>query len=362
MELTSTLLNDILNGYNATAEEYLDIYENENTATLLFAGHFVKSKIHKHNKVGWMIDRNINITNVCISGCQFCNFHCSKNSKNAYITSIDEYRQKIDELFQLGGNQILLQGGMHQDLGLDFYKNLFKTLKIEYPNLLIHALGPPEVAYISKKEGISFSRCLKELTEAGMDSLPGAGAEILDNEIRKEISKNKCSADEWLQVMIEAHKQNIPTSATMMFGHVENNLHRIQHLMKLQKVQEQKPKENYGFITFIPWAAQLSGTSLGRKFKNLPKITSTEYLRLIAISRLILRDIPNIQTSFLTVGKATAQLSLFAGANDLGSIMIEENVLSSVGSGYRTNADELQNIISETSFIPARRNQLYEFI
>ncbi|NCA80196.1 MAG: hypothetical protein EOM76_08450 [Sphingobacteriia bacterium] len=223
-------------------------------------------------------------------------------------------------------------------------------------------MGPPEIVYLSQKSKLDYTLVLKRLIDAGLDSLPGAGAEILDNAIRKKISPNKCSADEWLEVMRKAHLLNLTTSATMMFGHIEDFEHRIEHLLKIRDLQAIKPPSSKGFLSFIPWPVQYEGTALFKKYRNLSKISATDYLRLIAISRIALNNIPNIQSSLLTIGKDVAQVSLYFGANDLGSIMIEENVVSSAGSGYRVGVNEMKKNIFEAGFLPKQRNQNFEFI
>jgi cyclic dehypoxanthinyl futalosine synthase len=351
------IIEESLSGKSLDFNQLITLYRYEDLPALMFAGHQIRKKMHPHNNVGWMIDRNVNITNVCTSGCLFCNFHCSKNSKRAYVTSIEEYKKKIEELYKLGGNQLLIQGGMHPELGLEFYEELFSDLKHFYPDIKLHALGPPEIVYLSQKSKLDYTLVLKRLIAAGLDSLPGAGAEILDNAIRKKISPNKCSADEWLEVMRIAHLLNLTTSATMMFGHIEDFEHRIEHLLKIRHLQAIKPPSSKGFLSFIPWPVQYEGTALLKKYRNLSIISATDYLRLIAISRIALNNIPNIQSSLLTIGKDVAQVSLYCGANDLGSIMIEENVVSSAGSGYRIGVNEMKKNIFEAGFLPKQRNQ-----
>jgi len=343
-----------------TFEEGVMLYNEAPLSMLVFIADKIRQQLHPDNRVGWIIDRNINITNICFSQCLFCNFCRRKDSSDAYITSIEEYRQKINELFSLGGDQILLQGGMNPDLDLSFYKSLFISLKKEFPSLKLHALGPPEIVYLSKKEKMTYSEVLKELIDSGLDSLPGAGAEILSERVRKIVSPAKAKAAEWLDVMREAHRLNLPTSATMMAGHLETREERIMHLILLRQVQSEKPEGNYGFITFVPWPFQDKNTRLVTEFGVRNNINATEYIRLIAVSRIILNNIPNIQASLLTVGKETAMMSLHAGANDLGSVMIEENVVSAAGNTNRFDAATIQEIIKEASFTPVRRNQKYE--
>ena len=344
------------------AEEGLELYTRAPLEELMFVGNKIR-QIHKHgNTVGWMIDRNVNLTNICFSQCTFCNFCRKKKSDDAYVTSIDEYVIKIDEMYSLGGDQLLLQGGMNPDLGIDFYTGLFSNLKKLYPSLKLHALGPPEVVYLARKEHLTYSEVLSRLSEAGLDSLPGAGAEILSDRVRKIVSPAKATSNEWLEVMKEAHKLNLPTSATMMYGHIETKMERIGHLIKLRELQALKSENHLGFITFIPWPFQDEGTVLRKKQGVRSSYNGPDYLRIIAISRIILNNIKNIQASILTVGKDIGMLSLHSGANDLGSIMIEENVVSAAGAGNRFNAEEIQSIIREAGFVPRRRNQKYEFI
>lgn len=343
-------------------EEGVFLYREAPLEALMFVANELRQHHVPGKTVGWMIDRNVNITNICFSQCTFCNFCRKKSSEDAYVTTTKEYAGKIDELFHLGGDQLLLQGGMNPALGLNFYTDLFRDLKESYPSLKLHALGPPEVVFLAKKERISFSEVLQRLIAAGMDSLPGAGAEILSDRVRKVVSPAKATSEEWLDVMREAHKLNLPTSATMMYGHIETIDERIDHLIRIRDLQQEKPANSYGFITFIPWPFQDEGTVLRKKYGISSKYSSTDYVRIIALSRIILNNIKNIQASILTVGKETGMLSLHAGANDLGSVMIEENVVSSAGSNNRFSAEELQSVIREAGFVPQRRNQKYEAV
>jgi cyclic dehypoxanthinyl futalosine synthase len=344
------------------AEEGLELYSRAPLEELMFVGNKIRQFYNQGNTVGWMIDRNVNLTNICFSQCTFCNFCRKKNSEDGYVTSTDEYVSKIDEMISLGGDQLLLQGGMNPELGINFYTGLFKSLKRLYPSLKLHALGPPEVVYLARKEHLTYSEVLTLLSEAGLDSLPGAGAEILSDRVRKIVSPAKATSNEWLDVMKEAHKLNLPTSATMMYGHLETTRERIEHLIKLRNLQSLKSENHYGFIAFIPWPFQDEGTVLRLKYGIRSSYNGPDYLRMIAVSRIILNNIRNIQASILTVGKEIGMLSLHAGANDLGSIMIEENVVSSAGAYNRFNAEEMQSIIREAGFVPQRRNQKYESV
>ncbi len=341
-------------------EEGVFLFENAPTAELMFVANEIRN-IKKNNskKVTWIIDRNLNTTNVCIANCKFCNFYRIPGHAESYITDIATYKVKIEETIKYGGDQLLLQGGHHPDLGLSFYVNLFKELKSLYPDIKLHSLGPPEIAHITKLEKSTHTEVLKALKEAGLDSLPGAGAEILNDRVRRLISKGKCGGREWLDVMKAAHQLNITTSATMMFGHVETIYERFEHLVLLREVQEQKPKDAKGFLAFIPWPFQDDGTLLKRLKGIKNNVSSDEYIRMIALSRIMLPNIENIQASWLTVGKQTAQICLHSGANDFGSIMIEENVVSAAGAPHRFTYKTIQEAIREAGFEPQLRNQQY---
>ena len=360
--ILNKLYEKALNLVPLDAEEGVALYKEAPLEELMFVANKLRQVHNPGNSVGWMIDRNVNITNICFSQCTFCNFCRKKGSPDAYITTTEQYIEKINELYSLGGDQLLLQGGMNPDLGLRFYTDLFIKLKELYPSIKLHALGPPEIVYLAKKEKKSFHEILSSLINAGLDSLPGAGAEILSDRVRKTVSPAKASAEEWLEVMKAAHRLNLPTSATMMYGHIETGEERIEHLILLRDLQSGKEKDHYGFITFIPWPFRDEGTVLREKHGIRSSYNSHDYIRLIAISRIILNNIGNIQASVLTVGKETAMLSLHAGANDVGSVMIEENVVSAAGSSNRFSAEDLQLMIREAGFVPARRNQKYESI
>ena len=350
-----------------TAEEGLFLFRNAALAELMYVADELRKKQVPHGKVTWQIDRNVNTTNVCIANCKFCNFYRVPGHADAYITDIDTYKSKIEETIRYGGDQLLLQGGHHPELGLSFYVNLFRQLKSLYPNIKLHTLGPPEVAHITKISAGPGGRksthreVLTALKEAGMNSLPGAGAEILTDRVRRLISKGKCGAQEWLDIMHEAHKLNITTSATMMFGHVETLEERFEHLVKLRDVQSRKPEKSKGFLAFIPWTFQDADTLLARIRGVHNLTTAEEYIRMIAISRIMLPNIKNIQASWLTVGKDVAQICLHAGANDFGSIMIEENVVSAAGAPHRFTSTSIQKAIREAGFEPQLRNQEYEW-
>lgn len=356
-----SLLNRALRFEHLSIEEGVFLFEQAPTAELAFVANELK-KIQKKNsnKVTWQIDRNLNTTNVCIANCKFCNFYRIPGHKEAYITDIETYKKKIEETIKYGGDQLLLQGGHHPDLGLSFYVNLFKEIKSHFPQIKLHSLGPPEIAHITKLEKSTHAEVLKALVDAGLDSLPGAGAEILNDRVRRLISKGKCTGREWLDVMKAAHQLNITTSATMMFGHVETIYERFEHLVWIREVQDQKPEHAKGFLAFIPWPFMDDGTLLNRVKGVKNNVTSDEYIRMLALSRIMLPNIINIQASWLTVGKATAQICLHSGANDFGSIMIEENVVSAAGAPHRFTYKTIQDSIREAGFEPQLRNQQYE--
>ncbi len=344
---------------NLTVDQAEALYTEAPLMELAAVAHRLRLEAAPPGTVTWQIDRNVNITNACVSGCKFCNFHCKPSEKDKiFITTIEEYTRKINEMLALGGDQLLLQGGLHPGLDIDYYETLFRELKSRFPQVKLHALGPPEIFHIARISKISIEETLQRLVAAGLDSLPGAGAEILDTEVRRRISPGKCTAEQWLDVMRSAHRMNLATSATMMYGHVETPRQRIEHLLKIRDLQAERPAGHYGFIAFIPWIFRGTGSQLeneGLTTKDSP----LDYLRLIAISRIVLNNVANIQASWLTVGKETAQVALHCGANDMGSIMIEENVVRAGGARNQFDARDIQQAIREAGFSPELRDQLY---
>ncbi|MCB9019538.1 MAG: dehypoxanthine futalosine cyclase [Chitinophagales bacterium] len=343
-----------------TVEEGMFLFEHAPLAELMEVGHRLRMMKKPDNKVTWIIDRNLNTTNVCIANCKFCNFYRVPGHPESYITDKETYRVKIEETIRYGGEQLLLQGGHHPELGLDFYKKIFSEIKEMFPNIKLHSLGPPEIAHIAQLGGYTHTYVLEELMKSGLDSLPGAGAEILVDRVRKIISTGKCLSDEWLDVMRAAHQLHLTTSGTMMFGHIETIEERFLHLEKIRQVQSEKPEDAKGFIAFIPWTFQDVDTTLKKIRRAKNDTTPEEYIRMISLSRIMLPNIDNIQASWLTVGKQVAQLCLHAGANDFGSIMIEENVVSAAGAPHRFTYKTIQDAIREAGFEPQLRNQQYE--
>ncbi len=359
--MNDSLLQKALRRESLTHDEALALYNYPSLQELAAAADELRRRVVPNAQVvTWQIDRNVNITNVCISGCKFCNFHCKPHQHQlAFITTREEYRQKMAQTLALGGDQLLLQGGLHPKLDIHFYESLFRDLKQMYPQIRLHALGAPEVAHIARISGLSTRETLKRLMAAGLDSLPGAGAEILNPEVRHALSPAKPSVQSWLDVMHEAHELGLVTSATMMYGHIETPAQRVEHLLTIRDLQARCPEGKPGFLAFIPWIFRSTGTQLEHEGVT-SDFSPAEYIRIIAASRLILNNINNIQASWLTVGRQTAQVALHSGANDMGSIMIEEHVVSSAGADNRFDADGIQQAIREAGFIPRLRNQCYE--
>ncbi|MFI5172443.1 MAG: cyclic dehypoxanthinyl futalosine synthase [Chitinophagales bacterium] len=356
----SELYTKALNLEFLSVEEGVYLFENAPTPELMEVANTLRIRKKKSNKVTWIIDRNLNTTNICVANCKFCNFYRVPGHPEGYITDKETYRRKIEETIKYGGDQLLLQGGHHPDLGLEFYVKTFREIKEMFPQIKLHSLGPPEIHHIATLGNYSYEYVLTELIKAGLDSLPGAGAEILVDRVRKIISTGKCLSDEWLNVMRVAHKLNLTTSATMMFGHIETIEERFIHLEKLRQVQSEKPAGAKGFLAFIPWTFQDVDTILKKIRRAKNDTTPDEYIRMIAMSRIFLPNVENIQASWLTVGKNVAQICLHAGANDFGSIMLEENVVSAAGAPHRFTYKSIQQAIREAGFEPQLRNQQYE--
>ena len=303
--------------------------------------------------VTYHIDRNINYTNICCVRCKFCAFSRDPHSSDAYVISTEQLDKKIEETIALRGKQILLQGGLNHNLSFQWHLDLIHHIKQKFPSINIHAFSPPEIVFLSKTSNLSIKNVLQKLIAAGLGSLPGGGAEILVDSVRQKLSPLKCSSNEWLQVMEIAHELGLKSSATMMFGHIESRADRITHLNKIRQLQD----KTHGFVAFIPWTFQNKNTALAAT-----KVGPTEYLRTLAVSRIFLDNIPNIQSSWITQGPDIAQLALFFGANDLGSIMIEENVVYEAGARYWISLEELVHLITEAGFIPHERNFWYDLI
>jgi len=311
-----------------------------------------RMQLHPENTVTYVVDRNINYTNICISGCLFCAFYRPPGDPEGYLLSRDELHAKVRETIELGGYQILLQGGMNPDLGVDYYLDLLKGLKAEFPQVWVHGFSPPEIYFLAQKAGKTLAGLIGELKQAGLDSIPGGGAEILVDRVRSKVSPNKCNADQWIEVMRQAHLAGMKTTATMMFGQFETLAERLEHLDRIRALQD----ETGGFTAFIPWTFQPKYTKI-----NLTETSSAEYLKFLALCRIYLDNIPNIQASWVTQGPLIGQLALFWGANDFGSTMIEENVVAATGVSFRMSEDDMRSLILRAGFVPRRRRMDYTY-
>lgn len=346
------IFDKVERGERLSGEEAVELYHHAHFHTLGHLAHGVSRRKHPEPFVSYVVDRNINYSNICTCGCRFCAFFRPPGHPEGYLLGRDELGRKIEETLELGGTQILLQGGHHPDLPLSWYEELLGFIKAHYP-IHIHAFSPPEIVTFSKIEKTDIATVIRRLRAAGLDSIPGGGAEILVDAVRKRVSPNKCSAGEWLAVMEEAHGQGLRTSATMMFGHEEEPHHRIEHLLALRELQDRTG----GFTAFIPWCFQPMNTAIQRQ----PE-TSVSYLRLLAVSRIVLDNFDNLQASWVTMGPRVAQLALWFGANDFGSTMIEENVVAAAGVHFRLSVEEIRRFITQAGFLPRQRTMNYQWV
>jgi cyclic dehypoxanthinyl futalosine synthase len=350
--MIDTIAAKAWNGERLAEEEALALWKTADFYTLATLAHKRRLSLHPDPIVTYVSDRNINYTNICISGCRFCAFYRSPGAEGGYVLSHGELAAKIEETLGLGGTQILLQGGMHPGLRLSFYEDMLRFIKDRFP-IHIHGFSPPEIVHLARTEGFELEEILRRLQRSGLDSIPGGGAEILVDEVRNSISPNKCSTSEWFAVMEAAHGLGMKTTATMMFGHIETLEQRLEHLLRLRELQDRTA----GFTAFIPWSFQPENTALQAK-----PATPMDYLRTLAVSRLVLDNIRNIQVSWVTMGSGVAQVALQFGANDFGSTMIEENVVAAAGVRHRLSVDEIRRIISDAGYEPRQRNMAYELI
>lgn len=346
------ILDRVKQGERLTDEEYLLLEEKGDLYQLGFAAHDVRRRLHPDKLVTYVIDRNINYTDICISACKFCAFFKTPEQQGGYLLSFEELEQKILETQQLGGTQILLQGGLHPELKLEYYENMIRFMK--NTGIHIHGFSPPEVCHFADLSNLSIAEVIERLIVAGLDSIPGGGAEILNDRVRQATAPQKCSAEEWLTVMEEAHNQGLRTTATMMFGHIETREERLEHLRRLRELQD----KTEGFTAFIPWPFQPDNTVL----TEVTKMSAMGYLRMLALSRLYLDNFDNIQASWVTQGPKVAQLSLFFGANDFGSTMIEENVVAAAGVSFRLSEQEIRRLVTGAGFEPRQRRMDYSLV
>jgi cyclic dehypoxanthinyl futalosine synthase len=353
MRDVGTILASAAEGGRITSEEGLRLFDEADLFDLASCADRIRQRQHPDNVISYIIDRNINYTNVCKEFCTFCAFYRVKGDGEAYVLPEHVIHKKIEETLALGGTGILMQGGVHPDLKIDYYERLLAGIKERF-KIHCHCFSPPEILNISKVSKLPVADVFTRLKAAGLDSMPGGGGEILDDEIRESISPLKCKTNEWLQVHREAHRLGLRTTATMMVGVGETIHHRLRHLERIRDLQD----ETGGFTAFIPWTFQPEHTELAQR--NLPEVTAEEYLRLLALSRIYLDNFPNLQVSWLTIGLKIGQVGLRFGANDMGSIMIEENVISAAGARNRANDTELRRVIEDAGFIPRQRTTLYE--
>jgi len=316
------------------------------------AAYAIRQRMHPQKRVTYVIDRNINYTNVCQCQCRFCAFYRRPEDHDAYVLSEAELFAKVEETMAVGGTELLIQGGLHPDLGLDFFTGMFQKIKERFV-IHIHSLSPPEIVHLSRLSELPVAQVLGRLRKAGLDSLPGGGAEILVDRVRKQISPNKISWREWMDVMDTAHKMGMKTTATMMFGHVETPYERVQHMVRVREQQD----ATGGFTAFIPWSFQPRNTDLGGDTAG-----GVEYLKTLAVARIMLDNVPSIQSSWVTQGAKIAQIALAFGANDFGSTMLEENVVRAAGVNYRIALDEIHRCIKDAGFIPAQRATDYKIL
>jgi cyclic dehypoxanthinyl futalosine synthase len=352
------ILDRVVAGERLVADEALTLFKSHDLTALGAAAHRARLRLHPEPIVTYVVDRNINYSNVCASGCAFCAFWRAKGDPDAYVLSRDELREKLAETVRLGGKQILLQGGLHPDLPLEFYCDMLRWMKEEF-GVHLHAFSPPEIVHFARLNGLTIREVIERLREAGLDSIPGGGAEVLSERCRARLSPRKCTVAEWLEVMSTAHRLGMRTSATMMFGHIETLAERVEHLEHIRRLQDEtgKPAEAGKFTAFIPWTFQPENTALGGD-----AVGGFDYLRTLAISRLYLDNVPNVQASWVTQGAKIAQMALYFGANDLGSTMLEENVVRAAGCSFRMDRSEMERLICDAGFSPRTRNFFYEAI
>jgi cyclic dehypoxanthinyl futalosine synthase len=336
-----------------TPTQALDMLRSDDLIAAGLEADAVRKRLHPGNVVTYQIDRNINYTNFCTEYCSFCAFYRPMGSPEGYVQPLASICQKIDETLALGGTGILMQGGLHGDLRVDYYESLLSSLKQRYPQLHLHCFSAPEILNIAEVSGLTLRDTIARLRDAGLDSIPGAGAEILDDEVRHRIARLKCNTEEWLAVHRIAHQLGLRTTATMMFGVGETLQHRVNHFERIRRLQE----ETGGFTAFIPWFFQRENTSLGHFVKE--EATAVDYLKTLAVSRIYLDNILNVQASWLTPGHKICQIALRFGGNDVGSILIEENVVSAAGCHNTSSEEDLRRLIADAGFRPVKRDTLY---
>ncbi|MBI4666781.1 MAG: dehypoxanthine futalosine cyclase [Nitrospinae bacterium] len=353
MTVAEDILDDVLSGQRLEDDEAAHLLSSMEITLLGMAAHQTRLRKKPEPVVTYIIDRNINYTNICVSGCKFCAFYRMEGDEDAYVLSEVELDQKIAETVSMGGAQILLQGGLHPTLPLEWYEQTLGAIKAKH-KINIHGFSPPEIVHLAELSDLEIPDVLRRLKEAGLDSIPGGGAEILSDRSRNQISPGKCSADEWIEVMRQAHRLGMRTTATMMFGHMETLEERVESMRRIRDLQD----ETGGFTAFIPWTFQPENTAMPVTAKS----GGFDYLKTLAVARLYLDNVDNIQASWVTQGPKMAQVSLFFGANDMGSTMIEENVVAAAGVAFRLSEKDVRGIIESAGMVPRKRNMRYEYL
>jgi len=351
--MLDTLKEKMHKGALIDRKEALFLLEQADLLTVGNLADALRRQKHPHGRVTFVVDRNVNYTNVCQSQCRFCAFYRDADAADAYLLNEQTILAKVAELVERGGTQLLMQGGLHPELKVDWFEELFRRIKARFPQVQIHSLSPAEVVHTAKLSGLSMPECLRRLQAAGLDSVPGGGAEVLVDDVRQEISPNKIGWRDWAEVMEQAHSLGMRTTATMMFGSKERPEDIVEHLFRVREIQQRTD----GFTAFIPWTFQPDNTELGGE-----TATGVEYLKVLALARLVLDNIDNIQASWVTQGAMMAQVALFFGANDLGGTMLEENVVAAAGCSFRMSQEEVIEIARDAGFIPAKRNTQYEIL
>jgi len=346
------IVDRVISGKRIDAEAGLVLFKDADLLTLGELANSMRKRLHPERLVTFIVDRNINYTNICVNKCRFCAFYREADSPEAYLLTKDEIFRKIEETLDQGGTQILMQGGVHPDLGIEYFEDLFSSIKSRF-SIQIHSLSPAEISFIAKLADLSIVDTLKRLKTSGLDSIPGGGAEILVDRVRKKVSPNKIRWRQWAEVMKTAHKLGMPTTATMMFGSLETQKEIVEHLVRLRDIQD----ETAGFTAFIPWTYQPGNTELGGR-----SATAVEYLKTLALSRIMLDNFQNIQASWVTQGAKIAQVALEFGANDFGSTMIEENVVAAAGITFRMTRQEIVHLIRDAGYVAAQRDTKYNIL
>lgn len=351
--MLSRIANNAGNGPYLTTDEALHLLTEADLLQIGQLADKIRQMRHPENRVTFVVDRNVNYTNICQSQCRFCAFYRTAEADDAYLLAYDAIHAKIQELVDCGGTQLLMQGGLHPDLKIEWFEELFRQIHQRFPQVQIHSLSPAEIIHTAKLSGLSMPDCLARLLASGLASIPGGGAEILVDEVRQTISPNKIGWRDWAAVMEEAHRLQMPTTATMMFGVTERPEDIVEHLFRIREIQAQTG----GFTAFIPWTFQPANTELGGETAS-----GIEYLKVLALSRIILDNIDNIQASWVTQGDKIAQVALFFGANDLGGTMLEENVVAAAGIDFRLSQEQIIDLVRDAGFNPARRSTTYSIL